>query len=101
MLFVNEVYSSLRTLTQVLTVIGKGLDKDPLTGFSRPIYFGFTTAVWIMVVNNAVGGLCVAFVIKHADNILKGFACGLATIIATIASVRIIVTYPVVNMHFC
>ena len=37
--------------------------------------------------NNAIGGLCVAFVIKHADNILKGFACALATIVASIVSV--------------
>ena len=35
------------------------------------ILHGFTTKVWIMVINNAVGGLCVAFVIKYADNILK------------------------------
>ena len=40
-----------------------------------------------MVFNNAIGGLCVAFVIKHADNILKGFACALATIVASIVSV--------------
>ena len=42
-----------------------------------------------MVFNNAIGGLCVAFVIKYADNILKGFACALATVIATLASVPI------------
>jgi len=33
---------------------------------------GFSWMVWIMVLNNALGGLCVAFVIKYADNILKG-----------------------------
>jgi len=51
------------------------------------MYHGFDNAVWVMVVNNAFGGLCVAFVIKYADNILKGFACALATIVATLASV--------------
>lgn len=55
----------------------------------EPLFHGFNTQVWTMVVNNAAGGLCVAFVIKYADNILKGFACALATIVATIASVPI------------
>merc|ERR1712070_959642 len=45
------------------------------------------TIVWVMVANNAFGGLCVAFVIKYADNILKGFACALATVLASIAAV--------------
>ena len=48
---------------------------------------GFTWAVWGMVINNAIGGLCVAMVIKYADNILKGFACAVATIFAAIACV--------------
>jgi len=48
---------------------------------------GFTSKVWIMVLNNAVGGLLVAMVIKYADNLMKGFACALATILATFMSV--------------
>jgi UDP-galactose transporter len=48
---------------------------------------GFTTKVWVMVWNNALGGLLVAMVIKYADNILKGFACALATVLATLLSV--------------
>ena len=54
---------------------------------AKPVLHGFTSKVWVMVVNNALGGLCVAFVIKYADNILKGFCCAIATVIATIASV--------------
>jgi len=53
----------------------------------RPLLHGFTTPVWAMVVNSAIGGLCVAFVIKCADNILKGFACALATVVTAIMSV--------------
>merc|ERR1712166_1172253 len=57
-------------------------------GFSSTALFhGFTPKVWYMTVNNALGGLLVAIVIKYADNILKGFACALATIVATFASV--------------
>eukprot|EP00656_Telonema_subtile_P016299 TRINITY_DN18599_c0_g1_i2.p1 TRINITY_DN18599_c0_g1~~TRINITY_DN18599_c0_g1_i2.p1 ORF type:complete len:245 (+),score=84.92 TRINITY_DN18599_c0_g1_i2:149-883(+) len=51
------------------------------------VFRGFTPQVQMMVLNNALGGLLVAFVIKHADNLLKGFACALATVIATLASV--------------
>jgi UDP-sugar transporter A1/2/3 len=43
---------------------------------SRPFMYGFTPGVWLMIFNNAIGGLCVAIVIKYADNILKGFATG-------------------------
>lgn len=32
-----------------------------------------------MILNNAIGGLLVALVIKHADNILRGFATALVT----------------------
>jgi len=48
---------------------------------------GFTPKVWVMVWNNALGGLLVAMVIKYADNILKGFACALATVVAALLSV--------------
>ena len=36
---------------------------------------------------NAIGGLLVAVVVKHADNILKNFACSLAIIISSIISI--------------
>ena len=48
---------------------------------------GFTPKVWYMVLNNAVGGLLVAMVIKYADNLMKGFAAALATVVATFLSV--------------
>lgn len=51
------------------------------------ILHGFTTPVWIMVFNNAFGGLCVAAVIKYADNIWKGFACALATVLSCIVAI--------------
>lgn len=48
---------------------------------------GFTALTWMLVVNNAVGGLLVALVIKHADNILRGFASAIATINAAVLAV--------------
>ena len=54
---------------------------------SSGLLHGFTPKVWGMVLNNAVGGLLVAMVIKYADNLMKGFASALATVCATFMSV--------------
>lgn len=51
------------------------------------LFHGFSFSVLIMIFNNAIGGLLVALVIKHADNILRGFATALATVLTTIGSV--------------
>jgi UDP-sugar transporter A1/2/3 len=48
---------------------------------------GFTTNTWVMAVNNGIGGLLVALVIKCADNILRGFAGAIATINCAIISI--------------
>lgn len=52
-------------------------------------FFGYDSFVWFTVLQNALGGLLVAVVVKYADNILKGFACSLAIIITCVASIFI------------
>ncbi|KAJ9437123.1 UDP-galactose/UDP-N-acetylglucosamine transporter srf-3 [Diplonema papillatum] len=47
---------------------------DPLQGFD------FYSV--LLILNHAVGGILVAIVVKYADNILKGFATGIAIIIS-------------------
>eukprot|EP00929_Paragymnodinium_shiwhaense_P001339 TRINITY_DN101566_c0_g1_i1.p1 TRINITY_DN101566_c0_g1~~TRINITY_DN101566_c0_g1_i1.p1 ORF type:complete len:431 (-),score=43.92 TRINITY_DN101566_c0_g1_i1:15-1214(-) len=47
---------------------------------------GFTAKTWALAVSNAVGGLLVALVIKHADNLLRGFASAVATVNAAVLS---------------
>merc|ERR1719281_254316 len=76
----NVQLAGFSTLLGSLVVAATGTN-------GRSLFYGFDNAVWLMVLNNAAGGLCVAFVIKYADNILKGFACALATIVAAVASV--------------
>ena len=46
---------------------------------------GFTPAVWLITALTAGGGLLIAAVVKHADNVLKTFATALA-IVATCAA---------------
>lgn len=49
-------------------------------------FFGYDSFIIYLVLLQACGGLIVAMVVKHADNILKGFATSLAIIISCVAS---------------
>jgi len=57
------------------------------TALANNFFKGFTRKTWMMVANNAGGGLLVAIVIKYADNILRGFASAFATIVCSVISV--------------
>ncbi|NWH76829.1 S35A2 protein, partial [Piaya cayana] len=52
-------------------------------------FYGYSPAVWAVVVNQAAGGLLVAVVVRYADNILKGFATALSILASTLASVHL------------
>lgn len=43
---------------------------------------GYDAMTWCLVLVHAFGGLLVAVVVKYADNILKGFATGVAVIVS-------------------
>lgn len=47
---------------------------------------GYTMLTWIVVGLQAFGGLLVATVVKHADNVLKGFATSISIILSTLLS---------------
>ncbi|CAH8603885.1 unnamed protein product [Dicrocoelium dendriticum] len=47
---------------------------------------GYTPLVWLIIVLQTCSGLCVAFVMKYADNILKGFATGLSMLLSSAIS---------------
>ena len=48
--------------------------------------YGYTNLVWLAIIVQSAGGLIVALVVKHADNILKGFATSSAIILSCIVS---------------
>jgi len=50
------------------------------------LFRGFTPASWLCIVNNALGGLLIAVVIKYADNILKNFSTALSILLTTVLS---------------
>ena len=70
-------------LTGIIGVWSKDGDKVSEHG----VFFGFSPLVWIIISNQAFGGLLVAVVIKYADNILKGFATSVSIIVSTVAAV--------------
>ncbi|CDH56534.1 udp-n-acetylglucosamine transporter-like [Lichtheimia corymbifera JMRC:FSU:9682] len=47
---------------------------------------GYDWLTWIVVANQALGGLLVAIVVKYADSILKGFATSLSIIVSGVIS---------------
>lgn len=51
--------------------------------------YGYSSMVWIATLVHSAGGLIVALVVKHADNILKGFATSAAIILSCIVSIML------------
>ena len=52
-------------------------------------FHGYNNFTIMVILNQAIGGLVVAFVVKYADNILKGFATSVAIIISCVCSIFI------------
>ncbi|KAI8377516.1 nucleotide-sugar transporter-domain-containing protein [Radiomyces spectabilis] len=50
------------------------------------LFQGYDCMTWLVIINQALGGLLVAIVVKYADNILKGFATSISIIVSSIIS---------------
>merc|ERR1712054_39609 len=58
----------------------------PDFSFRTDFFHGYTTAVWMSILNNAFGGLLVAVVIKYADVILKNFSASMSIVLTAVVS---------------
>ncbi|GAA5925278.1 hypothetical protein JCM1841_001919 [Sporobolomyces salmonicolor] len=58
------------------------------------VWAGFTPLVWGVVLNQAMGGLLVALVVREASSIDKGFATSIAIVISTLASALLLGLVP-------
>jgi len=89
----SDVSVWMRNVQMALFAVPMGLLssylKDATNIAEKGFMFGYDHFVWFTVLQNALGGLLVAVVVKYADNILKGFACSLAIIITCVASIFI------------
>lgn len=65
------------------------LIKDGAEIIERGFFHGYSFLVLTIVVQQAIGGLVVAVVMRYADNILKGFATSVSIILSTVLSVFI------------
>jgi solute carrier family 35 (UDP-sugar transporter), member A1/2/3 len=54
--------------------------------FENGFFFGYSPVTWSVVLNQALGGLVVAMVVKYADNILKGFATSVSIVVSAVIS---------------
>lgn len=45
-------------------------------------FYGYNNVVWTVILLQALGGLVVSMVVKHADNLMKGFATSVSIIIS-------------------
>lgn len=68
----------ISTMAMLYQDYGKIQDLGMLQGYSR--------LTWFVVFLQAFGGLIVAAVVKHADNVLKGFATSISIILSTTLS---------------
>lgn len=62
------------------------------------MFQGYGILTWLVVINQALGGLLVSLVVRYADNILKGFATSLSIIISSIISFKLFDFQP--SLHF-
>ena len=53
----------------------------------KGFFFGYNSLVWLVIIQQAIGGLIVAVVVRYADNILKGFATSISIIVSALSSV--------------
>uniref|UniRef100_A0A183BL12 UDP-galactose transporter n=1 Tax=Globodera pallida TaxID=36090 RepID=A0A183BL12_GLOPA len=60
--------------------------KDRERIYKDGIFVGYDPMVWLMTVNNSLGGLLIAVVIKYADNIMKAYAQATAILGAAFGS---------------
>jgi UDP-sugar transporter A1/2/3 len=79
-------------LTSVTLGVISTIVKDRQAIQERGFFQGYTKLVWTVIVIQAVGGLNVAFILKYADNILKGFAAAFSTVASCVLEMAI--------MHF-
>ncbi|XP_053202733.1 UDP-N-acetylglucosamine transporter-like [Panonychus citri] len=75
----------LSFISSIIALIN-ALVQDHSTISSLGFFHGYDYLTWTVISIHAFGGFIVAFVMKYADNILKGFATSISIVISTLIS---------------
>jgi len=78
--FQMSIYSII--IGVISLILGGNMTRISERGF----FHGYTLSTWMAILNNALGGLLIAMVIKFADNIMKNFSQSLSIILTAIMS---------------
>jgi UDP-galactose transporter len=81
-------------LWSIVVGIGAVYTTDGVEVRLKGFFFGYTWAVWLVVLLQGATGICVALVIKFADNIVKNFSVALSLLLATVTSIPLFGFYP-------
>jgi UDP-sugar transporter A1/2/3 len=73
------LFASVFSLLAIVLQDGKAI-------LEHGFFQGYDAITWSIVLVQAFGGLLVSFVMKYADNILKGFATSVSIVVSTIVS---------------
>jgi solute carrier family 35 (UDP-sugar transporter), member A1/2/3 len=60
--------------------------KDFSKIMTHGLFYKFTGAAFLSIINSALGGLIVAAVLKYADSVLKGYATAVSVILTGVLS---------------
>jgi len=70
----------------LLVGFGSLYQSSGVDAVGQDFFKGYNGFVWASIINNALGGLLIAIVIKHADTIMKNFSTTLSIVVTTAAS---------------
>lgn len=62
-------------------------DGEKIASHPDGFWQGWTPFTWVILFNQAFGGLVIAVVVKYADNIIKGFANAISIVLSCILSI--------------
>mmetsp|Transcript_52628 Transcript_52628/g.104444 ORF Transcript_52628/g.104444 Transcript_52628/m.104444 type:complete len:297 (+) Transcript_52628:1-891(+) len=74
-------------VTSVVFGVGSVLVKDIDAVLDKGFFQGYCPLVWGVILLQSFGGLNVAFILRYADNILKGFAAAFSTMASCVLEI--------------
>ncbi|KAK9899019.1 nucleotide-sugar transporter [Cystobasidium minutum MCA 4210] len=80
----------------IIGILASSYDRHRVS--EQGLFHQFDALAWFVVLNQALGGLLIAAVIKEADSVSKGFATSLAVLLSTAATS--IATHTLPSTHF-